>query len=64
MGRGYKENRGMSSGLTSLAFLDYYTPTDSHRSGNSPLILGPAGNRISACGNSSNSKNQEVIPHE
>ncbi len=31
---------------------------------NSPLILSPAGNRISACGNSNDSNIQEVITHE
>jgi hypothetical protein len=54
----------MTGGAAPHACKGYYTRTDSHRAGNSPLILGPAANRISACGNSIDSNIQEVIPHE
>ena len=47
--RGYKQNRGMTGGAAPLACLGYYTPTTRTGPGNSPLILSPVGNRISAC---------------
>jgi hypothetical protein len=54
----------MTGGAARFACKGYSTRTDSHRSGNSPLILGPAANRISACRNSIDLNIQEVIPHE
>jgi hypothetical protein len=59
-----RENRGMTGGAAPLACKGYYTRTDPHRSGNSPLILLCAPIRISACANSIDSNIQEAIPHE